>query len=59
MHNYRDTETLATTIAGILISLIFLMFTFIEMIDRHLIVYSPISIKYIYKLANGEAISFN
>ena len=35
------------------------MLTFIEMSDKHPIVSSPISIKYKYKLANQEAISFN
>ena len=36
-----------------------LMLTFIEMSDKHPIVSSPIIIKYKYKLANQEAISFN
>ena len=35
------------------------MLAFIEMSGYYPIAYSPISIKYKYKLANQEAISFN
>ena len=52
MYNYRDTGTL-------MISFNFLMLNFTEMSDHHPIASSPIIIKYKYKLANREAISFN
>ena len=42
-----------------MISFNFLMLTFIEMSYYHPAVFSPIIIKYKYKLTNREAISFN